>query len=155
MVDHSCSGRDRRFLLHLVDLIDDGIEAAMAFDGVPIGISDGLPEPRRFCLARSRVSGCPSVENALGVVEMLLVPSDRNYVDSPTGLAELVPKLPVDLAPGMEQASGGNARVDVGEDGPVTLDGDWHLDVEIPDAAHWRGLRRCVSGVAWGRCRAA
>ena len=35
----------------------------------------------------------------------------------------------------MERASGGHARIHVGEDGPVTLDGDWHLDVEIPDAA--------------------
>ena len=38
----------------------------MAFDGVPIGISDGLPKNRRFRLARSRVSGCPGLENALG-----------------------------------------------------------------------------------------
>ena len=30
----------------------------MAFDGVPIGFSDGLPEPRRLCLGRSRVWGC-------------------------------------------------------------------------------------------------
>ena len=58
MVDQSCSGRGRRFLLRLVDLVHDGVEAAMAFDGVPIDISDGLPEPRRFCLGRCRVSGC-------------------------------------------------------------------------------------------------
>ena len=45
----------------------------MAFDGVPIGISDGLPEGRRFRLGRTRVSGCPSLESALGAVEMLLV----------------------------------------------------------------------------------
>ena len=32
----------------------------MAFDGVPIGISDGLPERRRFCLGRYRVLGCPA-----------------------------------------------------------------------------------------------
>ena len=49
----------------------------MAFDGVPIGISDGLPEGRRWCLDCSRVSGCPGLENALGAVEMLLVPSDH------------------------------------------------------------------------------
>ena len=55
----------------------------MAFDGIPTGISDGLPEPRRFCLGRCRVSGYPGLENALGAVEMLLVPSDRKYFDSP------------------------------------------------------------------------
>ena len=53
-------------------------ETAMAFDGVPIGISDGLPEPRRFCLGRCRVSGSPGLENALGAVEMLLVPLTRS-----------------------------------------------------------------------------
>ena len=98
MVDPSCSGRGRRFLLRLVDLIHDGVEAAMAFDGVPIGIGDGLPEGRRWCLDRSRVSGCPGLENALGAVEMLLVPGDRKYFDSPACLPELVPKLPVGLA---------------------------------------------------------
>ena len=40
----------------------------MAFDGVPMGIGDGLPEPRRFCLGRCRVSGCPGLEKALGAV---------------------------------------------------------------------------------------
>ena len=59
----------------------------MAFDGVSIGISDGLPENRRFCLARCRVSGCPNLENPLGAVEMLLVPSDRKHFDSPACLA--------------------------------------------------------------------
>ena len=119
----------------MVDLVHDGVEAALAFDGVPIGISDGFPEPRRFCLGRSRVSGCPGLENALGAVEMLLVPSDPKYFDSPACLPEIVPKLPVGLAPAMERASGGHARIYVREDGPVTLDGDWHLDVEIPDAS--------------------
>ena len=38
----------------------------MEFDGVPTGVSDGLPEPRRFCLGCCRVSGCPGLENALG-----------------------------------------------------------------------------------------
>ncbi len=52
----------------------------MAFDGVPIGISDGLPEPRRFCLGRCRVSGCPSLENALGAVEKVLVTLRRRPV---------------------------------------------------------------------------
>ena len=59
----------------------------MAFDGVPIGISDGPPEPRCSCLDRSRVSGCPGLENALGTVKIVLVPSDRKYFDSPACLA--------------------------------------------------------------------
>ena len=107
----------------------------MAFDGVPIGIGDGLPEGRRWCLDRSWVSGCPGLEKALGAVEMVLVPSDRKYFDPPACLPQLVPQLPVGLAPGMEQASGGHARIYVGEDGPVNGDGHEHLDVEIADAA--------------------
>ena len=46
----------------------------MALDGVPIDIRDGLLEPRRFCLGRCWVSGCPGLESALGAVKMLLVP---------------------------------------------------------------------------------
>ena len=59
----------------------------MAFDRVPIAIGHGLPEGRRRCLDRSRVSGCPSLENAPGAVAMLLVPSDPKYFDSPACLA--------------------------------------------------------------------
>ena len=59
----------------------------MAFDGVPIGIRDGLPAPRRCRLGRCRAWGCPGLENALGAVEMVLVPSDRKYFDSPACLA--------------------------------------------------------------------
>ena len=106
-----------------------------AFDGVPIGISDGLPKNRRFCPGRFRVSGCPGLENPLGAVEMVLVPSDRKDIDSPACLPELVPKLPVGLVPAMERASGGHARIDVGENGRVLLDGDRQFDVEIPDAS--------------------
>ena len=50
----------------------------MAFDGVPIGISDCLPKNRRLCRGRARVSGCPDLRNALGAVEILQVPSERN-----------------------------------------------------------------------------
>ena len=49
----------------------------MAFDGVPIGASDGLPKNGRFCHGRARVSGCPGLENAPGAVGMLLVPLRR------------------------------------------------------------------------------
>ncbi len=105
--------------LHLEHSLNDGIETAMAFNGVPIGISDSLAKNRRFRLGNCRVSGCPSLENALGAVEMLLVPSDREYRDSPACLPELVQKLPVGLAPSIQLASGGPARIYVGEDGPV------------------------------------
>ena len=63
----------------------DTVERHGGFDGVPIGISDGLTENRRFRLARFRVSGCPVLENPLGAVEMLLVPSDRHHLDAATG----------------------------------------------------------------------
>ena len=67
-------------------------------------------------------------------MEMFLVPSVRKYFDPPACLPELVPKLPVGLAPAMERASDRHARINLGEDGLVTLDDDWHRDVEIPDA---------------------
>ena len=63
---------------------------------------------------------------------MLLVPSDHKYFDSAACLPELVPKLTVGLPPGMERASVGHGGIYVDEDSPVTLDGDWHLDVETP-----------------------
>ena len=50
----------------------------MACDGVPIAISDGLPQPRRFWCGRCRVSGRPGLENALGAVEMVPVPLTRS-----------------------------------------------------------------------------
>ena len=67
-------------MLRLVDLPNDSIEAAMAFDGVPIGIGEGLAEEGRFYLGRRRVSGWPGLENRLGAVEMVLVPLRRRPV---------------------------------------------------------------------------
>ena len=49
----------------------------MAFDGVPIGISDGLPACLHFYRGRCRVLGCPGLENALRAVGTVLVSSDR------------------------------------------------------------------------------
>ena len=49
----------------------------MAFDGVPISISDGLPKNRRFYLGRYGVSGCPGLENALGRGAVGRVGGDR------------------------------------------------------------------------------
>ena len=73
IVDHCAGVRGRVFLLLLVDLLHDDIEAAMAFDGVPIGSSDGWQENRRFWRGRCRALGCPGQENVLGAVEMVLV----------------------------------------------------------------------------------
>ena len=50
-------------------------------------------------------------------------------------MVKLVPKLPVGLAPKIQLASGKDTKIYVGEGGPVTLDGDCHLDVEIADAS--------------------
>ena len=71
MVDHVAAVGGRVLQLPLEVLLHDDIEAATAFDGVPIGISDGLPEEGRFHLGRARVSGCPGLQHALGAVEML------------------------------------------------------------------------------------
>ena len=79
----------------------------MVFDHLPIGIGEGLTQESRFWLARFRGWGGPSLKNALGAVEVLLVSSDRKYLNSPACLAELVPKLTVGLAPARERASGG------------------------------------------------
>ena len=56
----------------------------MAFDRVPIGISDGLPKNRRLCRGRARISGCPGLENALGAVEMG-IESSPAFVREPDG----------------------------------------------------------------------
>ena len=107
----------------------------MAFDGVPIGISDGLPKNRRFCLGRCRVSGCPDLENALGAVEMFLVPSDCIHFDAPAGPPKFGPKLAVGSPPGLQLFGGGHAGIYVDEQRTVLFDGNRHLDVEIPDAS--------------------
>ena len=59
----------------------------MAFDGVSIGISDGLADGEDFSLG------------------LAIVCRARN------GLAEPVPLAPMVFAPAMERASGGDARI--------------------------------------------
>ena len=44
MVDRSAALGRRVFPLLLEDFLYGGVNAAMAFNGVPIGISDSLPE---------------------------------------------------------------------------------------------------------------
>ena len=78
------------FLLPLEDFLYDGIEAAMAFGGAPIGIGEGLTEEGRFWRGRYRVSGCPGLENALRAVEMVLVPLTcllLSYTQVPQGFS--------------------------------------------------------------------
>ena len=78
MVNSSSSGRGCRFLLRLVDLIHDGVEADMPFDGFPIGISDGLPKNRRFCPGRCRASGCPGLEKGSPAASVLAAAGSGN-----------------------------------------------------------------------------
>ena len=72
-------------MLRLENFLNGGIGATMEFDRVPIGISDGLPEGRRFGLGRYRASGCPGLQYSLVAVGMV-VPSDRKYFESPARL---------------------------------------------------------------------
>ena len=50
IVDESSAVGGRVFLLPLDDLLHDDIKAGVVFDGVPIGIGDGLPAGRRVWL---------------------------------------------------------------------------------------------------------
>jgi len=59
IVDPFAAVRGRVFLLPMVDLLHDDIEAAMAFDPVPIGSSDGLAEHEDLFFVLAHVSGRP------------------------------------------------------------------------------------------------
>ena len=133
IVDHSRAVGGWRFLLQLVDLLHDDIEAAMAFDRVPIGIGDGLPQESRLPEGLPLGAGCPELEPPSGAVEMFLLPGHRDHLDAAAPLPELVPNLPVSPAPVIELASGSHSRVDVDEDGPVRLNSHWQPEGEILD----------------------
>ena len=122
-------------MLRLEDFLNGGIETAMAFKGVPIGISDGLAEHDGFLLGVADALPAPGCEYPAGAVQKVLLPGDCGHFDAPARLAELVPKFLVSGSPGVQLAGGSHAGVDVDENGAVLLDGDGHLDVEIPDAA--------------------
>ena len=96
VVDHSRAVEVRVLLLELVDLPHGGIEAAIRFEGLPIGVIDGQLEGEDFFLGFADGPPLPRSAARWGF-----------------------PCLPVD----------------VGENRPVLLDGNRHLDVEIPDAA--------------------
>ena len=135
MVDHSTAIQHRAFLGELGDLLEGGIEAAIAFNGVPVGLCYCLAKGEKFPPGLAHVSGRPGLQDPLGAVEEVLLPGDRNDFDAPSRVSEPGPKLPVSGSPGPQLGGGPHAGVDVGENGPVLLDGDRHLDVEIPDAA--------------------
>ena len=63
----------------------------MAFDGMLIGISDGLQEGRHVLGGLPLGAACPKPEPPPGPVEQVLLPGDCNHLDLPAGLAELVP----------------------------------------------------------------
>ena len=66
-----------RLFLHLDDFRNDGIPAAMALDGVKIGVSDGLAEHGGFLLGLGDGPPAPGCEHPLGTVQKVLLPGDR------------------------------------------------------------------------------
>ena len=100
-----------------------------------IGAIGLCASPRLASLGLAHVAGYPGLEHPAGAVQELLLPGNRNHLDPPAALAEHLPKRSVGLSPAVQLTTGSHARIYVGEDGPVTLDGDWHLDVDIPDAS--------------------
>ena len=105
----------------------------MAFDGVPIGIGDGLPQESRLPGGLPLGAGCAELEPPPGTVEMFLLPGHRDHLDAAAPLPELVPNLPVSPAPVIELTSGSHARVDVDEDGPLRLNSHRQAEGEILD----------------------
>ena len=120
-------------MLRLEDFLNGGIETAMAFDGVPIGTGEGLPQESRLPGSLSLGAGCPELEPPPGAVEMFPLPGHRHHLDAAAPLPELVPNLPVSPAPVIELASGSHARVDVDEDGPLRLNRHRQPEGEILD----------------------
>lgn len=64
-----------------------GFDVVVAFERVPIGIGDGLPQDSRVPGGLPIGAGCPELEPPAGAVEMMLVPSDYKYLESPACLA--------------------------------------------------------------------
>ena len=133
IVDHSAALGRRVFLLPLEDFLYDGIEAAMAFKGVPIGISDGLAKHEGLFFALAHISGYPRLEPPAGAVQQGLVPGYRNHLDPPAGLAEHLPKRAVGGSPGVQLTTGSHAGVDVDKNGRLRSKGNRHLEGEIVD----------------------
>ena len=105
----------------------------MAFDGVKIGLSDGLAKHKGFFFFLAHLSGYPGSEPPAGAVQQGLLPGHRNHLDAPAGPAELLPKPAVGLAPGVQLRTGPHAGVDVDKYGRLRPHGNRRLEGEIMD----------------------
>ena len=105
----------------------------MAFDGVPIGICERLPQESRLPGGLPLSAGCPELEPPSGVVEMFPLPGHRHHLNAAASLPEPFPKLPVGFPPVIQLASGSHAWVDVDEGGPVRLNSHRQPEGEILD----------------------
>ena len=63
--------------LHLEDSFNDGIDAAMAVEGLPIGIGDGLAEHGGLRLGLCDTPAAPGCGHTLGAVQDVLLPCTR------------------------------------------------------------------------------
>ena len=102
MVYESGVAEVRVFLLELVERPHGGIKAAIRFEGVPIGVIDGLAEHEDFLLGVGDFSGEPILKHPLGAVEYVLLPGNGNDLDAAAGLLEHLPKRPVGSSPGVQ-----------------------------------------------------
>ena len=91
------------------DFLDGGIETAMAFKGLPIGVGNGLAQHDGFLLSAGDAPAAPGCEHTAGAVEQVLLPGGRNHLDAAAGVAELVPKLAVGGLPGPSVGGGPGA----------------------------------------------
>ena len=105
----------------------------MAFDGVPIGLSDGLAKHEGLFFVVAQLSGYPGLEPSAGAVQELLLPGDRYHLDTPARRAELLPKTAVGLSPGVQLRTGSHAGVDVDKYGRLRPHSNRHLEGEIMD----------------------
>ena len=60
------------------DFLDGGIETAMAFKGLPIGVGNGLAQHDGFLLGAGDAPAAPGCEHTAGAVEQVLLPGGRN-----------------------------------------------------------------------------
>ncbi len=105
----------------------------MAFDGVKIGLSDGLAKHEGFLFVLAHLFGHPGTEPPAGAFQQCLLPGDRNHLDAPARPAELLPKPPVGLSPGVQLTTGSHAGVDVDKYGRLRPHGNRRLEGEIVD----------------------
>ncbi len=95
-------------------------------------IEAALAQHEDLFFVLAHVSDRPGLEPPAGAVQELLLPGDRNHLDTPAGPVELVPKVPVGSPAVIKLASG--SQVELDKDHPVRLDSHRHLDVEIANA---------------------